>query len=256
MITAIDVGNSSISIGAFEGEALLFLARISTQNDATADEYAVKLRHIFELYGHSAEEIEGAIISSVVPPLSLRPQQAIRLLKDVRVYMVGPGLKTGLNIKVDSPSQLGADLVTMAVSATAKYPAPTLVIDMSTAITFSAIDRNKTLVGCAITPGVDLSLNALAEGTAQLQKIGLEEPLRSVIGRNTIESMRAGSVYGNAAMIDGMIARFREELGETLTVVATGEQCSPVLSFCREEVIFDENLLLEGLRMIYKKNQK
>ncbi len=256
MIVAVDIGNSNISIGAYSGTGLLFLSRISTNNDATADEYAVKLRHIFDLNGHTAAEMEGAIISSVVPPLSPRLFQALKLLKDVRVYTVGPGLKTGLNIKIDTPSQLGSDLVCVSVAATEKYPVPAVVVDMSTAITFSAIDSRKSLVGCAITPGVELSLNALAEGTAQLQKIDLDEPVCSVIGHNTIESMRAGSVYGNAAMIDGMIARFREELGEDLCVVATGAQAAVILPYCREKVMYDEHLLLDGLRLIFEKNRK
>lgn len=256
MIVAIDVGNSNISIGAYSGDKLLFLSRISTKNDATADEYAVKLRHIFDLYGHAVPEMEGAIVSSVVPPLSPRLCQALKLLKDVRIYTIGPGLKTGLNIKIDNPSQLGSDLVCVSVAATAKYPSPAVVVDMSTAITFSAIDSRKNLVGCAITPGVELSLNALVEGTAQLQKIDLDEPVHSVVGHNTIESMRAGSVYGNAAMIDGMIVRFREELGDNLSVVATGAQAGYILPYCKEKIIYDENLLLDGLRLIFEKNRK
>lgn len=256
MIVAVDVGNSNISIGAYSGMNLLFLSRISTHSDATADEYAVKLRHIFDLYGHTFEEIEGAIISSVVPPLSHRLHQAIKLLKNVRVYTVGPGLKTGLNIKIDNPSQLGSDLVCVSVAATIKYSAPALIVDMSTAVTFLGVDARRNLVGCAITPGIELSLNALAEGTAQLQKIDLTEPVHSVIGHNTIESMRAGSIYGNAAMIDGMITRFCEEFGEELCVIATGAQAPYILPYCKKKIIYDENLLLDGLRLIYDKNQK
>ncbi|MGI5897033.1 MAG: type III pantothenate kinase [Oscillospiraceae bacterium] len=255
MVVAVDVGNSVISIGAYAGTELLFVSRIGTRN-ATVDEYAVKLRQVFDLHGHSPEEVEGAIVSSVVPPLSPRLCEALRLLCGVRVYTVGPGLKTGLNIKIDNPSQLGSDLVCVSVAATAKYPAPAVVIDMSTATTFSAIDSHKNQVGCTIVPGMEFSLNALAEGTAQLQKIDLGEPVRSVIGHNTIESMRAGSVYGTAAMLDGMIARFREELGESLTVIATGAQVEHILPVCREQIIYDENLLLDGLRLIYEKNQK
>lgn len=256
MIVAVDVGNSNISIGAYSGSGLLFLSRISTDANATADEYAVKFRHIFDLYGHSEAEMEGAIVSSVVPPLSPKLYQALKLLKDIRVFTIGPGLKTGLNIKIDTPSQLGSDIVCVSVAATAKYPAPMVVVDMSTATIFSAIDCRKTLLGCAITPGVELSLNALAEGTAQLQKIDLNEPVSTAVGRNTIESMRAGSVYGNAAMIDGMAARYREELGEKLTIIATGAQAPAILPYCREKIIYDENLLLDGLRMIYEKNQR
>ena len=256
MIAVVDIGNSNISIGAYSGDQLLFLSRISTQNDATADEYAVRLRHIFDLYGHSVEEMEGAMISSVVPPLSPRLFQALKLLKDVRVYTVGPGLKTGLNIKIDNPSQLGSDLVCVAVAAVAKYPAPSVIIDMSTATTFSAVDSRKNLVGCSIVPGVELSLNALAEGTAQLQKIDLDEPVRSVVGRNTIESMRAGSVYGNASLIDGMIARFRAELVGELSVIATGAQAPYILPNCGETIIYDKKLLLDVLRLIYEKNRR
>lgn len=256
MVIAVDVGNTGILIGGYDGEKQLFLSRISTRAHATADEYAVKLLHILALYRHTPDEIEGAIISSVVPPLSSCLEQALKLLKNVRVYTVGPGLKTGLNIKIDNPSQLGSDMVAEAVAVLDGYSIPAVIIDVDTAITFTAIDAKKQLIGCAIVPGITISLDALTQNTALLQKIDLSEPVRSVVGRNTIDSMRAGSLIGNACMIDGMIARYREELGENLTVVVTGAQAKQVLPYCRETFLCNENLLLDGLRLIYEKNQK
>jgi len=256
MLLAIDIGNSNVVMGGIRENQIVFQIRIATDPIKTSDQYGVEIKNMLDLSQVQVAEIDDCIISSVVPPLSPRLFQALKLLKDVRVYTVGPGLKTGLNIKIDNPSQLGSDLVCVAVAAVAKYPAPSVIIDMSTATTFSAVDSRKNLVGCSIVPGVELSLNALAEGTAQLQKIDLDEPVRSVVGRNTIESMRAGSVYGNASLIDGMIARFRAELVGELSVIATGAQAPYILPYCGETIIYDKNLLLDGLRLIYEKNRR
>ena len=167
--------------------------------------------------------------------------------------MLGPGVKTGLNIKIDNPAQLGADLVAGAVGALDAYTLPCIIIDMGTASTISVLDKNGTFLGGSIAAGVKLTLKALTENTAQLTSIPIEAP-QSVIGRNTVECMQSGLVYGTAAMIDGLLDKIEEELGQEATVVATGGLSKEIITHCKRNIIYDENLLLEGLRVIYEKN--
>jgi type III pantothenate kinase len=258
MILTIDIGNSNITIGAYcaEEEQRLFLSRIGTDRKKMPDEYAIMINSILRLYGHRAEDLEGAIISSVVPPLSATLKSAILRLKDMRILTVGPGIKTGLNILLDNPAQLGADLVCVSVAAMEKYPLPSIVLDMGTATTISALDRGGNFVGGSIIPGVRISLEALTSRTAQLPQIELDCPPRSVIGSNTIDCMKSGVMYGTAGMIDGIIRRYRAELGDDLTVIATGGLSAPITRLCENEVIQDENLLLDGLYLLYRKNTK
>ena len=166
---------------------------------------------------------------------------------------VGPGGKTGLNIKIDNPAQLGADLVAGAVGALDAYTTPCVVIDMGTASTISVLDKNGTFLGGIIAAGVRLTLKALAENTAQLSSINIEAP-QSVIGANTAECMQSGLVYGTASMIDGLLERIEEEMEETPTVVATGGLSKEIITHCKSNIIYNENLLLDGLRVIYEKN--
>ena len=167
--------------------------------------------------------------------------------------MLGPGVKTGLNIKIDNPAQLGADLVAGAVGAIDEYTMPCVIIDMGTASTISVLDRSGAFLGGAIAAGVRLTLKALAENTAQLPSISIEAP-SAVIGSNTVECMQSGLVYGTAAMLDGLLDKIEQELGETPTVVATGGMSKEIIPHCRRNIIYNENLLLDGLRIIYEKN--
>ena len=252
MILTIDVGNTHTIIGVYDKDELIFTARMSTDRQKTRDEYAVTIRSILSL-SDKVGEIEGAIISSVVPQVSGLLQGAINRLYDCKVFIVGPGVKTGLNIKIDNPAQLGADLVCVSVAAQKKYPLPSIVFDLGTATTISALNKNGEMVGGSILTGVNTALNALAQGTAQLPQISLEGEV-DVIGSNTIDCMRSGAVLGNACMIDGMIARYKEILGEDTTVIATGGLSKVIAPHCREEIIIDETLLLDGLYTIYNKN--
>lgn len=255
MILAIDIGNSNIVIGAFEGKERVFLSRIATDRSKMSDEYAVIIKSVLGLYGVDDVKFEGAIISSVVPILSRAVKNAVkRIDENINVMMVGPGIKTGLNIKIDNPAQLGADIVCVSVAAQEKYPLPSLVIDMGTATTFSAIDRNKNFLGGSILPGVRIGLEALVGRTAQLQQISLGDEVK-VIGSNTVDSMKSGVVLGAACMIDGLIARYKEVLGEDLTVIATGGISGDILPHCRQYIIRDEDLLIDGLRILYEKNK-
>lgn len=253
MILTIDVGNTHTIIGVYSGDELIFTARIATDRQKTRDEYAITIRDILSLSDKVCGEVEGAIISSVVPQVSGLLQGAIKILYDCRVFIVGPGVKTGLNIKIDNPAQLGADLVCVSVAAQNKYPLPSIVFDLGTATTISAMTRDGEMIGGSILTGVNTALNALSQGTAQLPQISLDGAV-DVIGSNTIDCMRSGAVIGNACMIDGMIKRYREILGEDATVIATGGLSKVIAVHCREDIIIDETLLLDGLYTIYKKN--
>jgi type III pantothenate kinase len=252
MILTIDVGNTHTIIGAFCEDKLLFTSRISTDRHKTQDEYAVAIRSVLSLHG-ATDSIDGAIISSVVPQVSSLLENAIKMLFGCKVFVVGPGVKTGLNIKIDNPAQLGADLVCVSVAAQNKYPLPSIVFDLGTATTISALTEKGEMIGGSILTGVGTALNALAQGTAQLPQISLSGEV-SVIGSNTVDCMRSGAIIGAAAMIDGMILRYKEILGENTTVIATGGLASSIVPHCRESIVVDDNLLLDGLYSIYKKN--
>ena len=253
MLLAVDIGNTNITLGLYDEEILLFTARLSTEVRRTADQYAIDIKDILSLHGCDYENIEDAIISSVVPSVGAAVGRAISLLCHIVPLTLAPGVKTGLHIKIDNPAQLGADLAAGAVGALAEYTMPCIVIDMGTASTISVLDKNGAFLGGAIAAGVNLTLKALTENTSQLPAISIESP-QSVIGTNTADCMRSGLVLGTAAMLDGMIDRIEEELGETATVVATGGLSREIISHCSHSIIYNENLLLDGLRIIYEKN--
>lgn len=255
MIFTVDVGNTNIVIGVFDNEEkLVFSARLATQSTKTADEYAIDFKNILGLYNVPVDCFDGAIISTVVPPLMPVLKDAIKKLLKCRVLVVSSGIKTGLNIKIDDPAILGADLVCGAVGAMAKYPLPLIIFDMGTATTISAIDKNGCFLGGTIFPGVKVSLRALSSVAAQLPDINTELNGMSVIGKNSIDSMKSGIVFGTASMIDGMIERYKAELGDDATVIATGGIAPSIVMHCKSDIIVDENLLTDGLLIIYKKN--
>lgn len=253
MLLAIDIGNTNITLGLFCDEVLKLTARLSTDPRKTADEYAIDIKDVLALHGEEVSEVEDCIISSVVPAVGGSVSAAVALLCDTVPLMLGPGVKTGLNIKIDNPAQLGADLAAGAVGALHEYTMPCIIIDMGTATTLSVLDQNGAFLGGSIGPGVRMTMRALAEGTAALPAIGVTSP-KSVIGKNTVDCMQSGIVLGAAAMLDGLIDRIEEELGETATVVATGGLSKEIITFCKNDIIYNENLLLEGLRLIYEKN--
>lgn len=254
MLLVVDIGNSNIVLGGYEGENLLFVSRIRTDSRRTDVEYAVLIKEILGLYGYLPADITGGIISSVVPPLSGALKNAILLIQKVKVLTVGPGIKTGINIKIDNPGQLGADLLATAVGAVSKYPLPAVVIDLGTATKITVIDKDGSFRGGAIMPGVIVALNALAAQTAQLPRISLDAASVDPIGTNTVDCMKSGSILGTASMIDGMIERYREELGPDVSVIACGGLVSGIVPHCKAAVHTDENLLLEGLRILFYKN--
>ncbi len=253
MLLTVDIGNTNITLGVYEQNVLKLTARIATDSKHTDDQYAYELKNVLELYGIDPEQIEDAVISSVVPLVGKSVCNAVSKLCDIVPLMLGPGVKTGLNIKIDNPAQLGADLVAAAVGAIDEYTMPCIIIDMGTASTISVLDRNGVFLGGAIAAGVNLTLKALSENTAQLTSVQIETP-KSVIGANTVDCMQSGLVYGTAAMIDGLVERIIDELGEPATVVATGGMSRQIIEHCKTDIIYNENLLLDGLKLIYDKN--
>lgn len=254
MILAVDVGNTNIVLGFLNGKELIHECRLSTAVDDSADEYAIKFKSIFEIFKIEVDAVEGSVLSSVVPPLNRTISKALVLITGKKPIVVGPGVRTGLNIKINNPAELGADMVVGAVAGIAKYPCPQILFDLGTATTASVIDKNGCFLGGAILCGVKTALNALESSTAQLPQIEIVAP-ESAIGTNTIDSMRSGTVFGAAAMLDGLIKRFEAELGEKATVIVTGGLGSIVAQYCENDVIVDRHLLLDGLRIIYEKNK-
>ena len=254
MLLTIDIGNTNLTLGVYDESVLLFTARLSTDTRLTSDQYAVAIKDILALHNTDYSDIEDCIIASVVPTVATSVANAISLLCHIVPLELGPGLKTGLNIKIDNPAQLGADLVAGAVGAISEYTLPCIVIDMGTATTVSVINGEGQFIGGSIAAGVMLTLKALTENTSQLPSIKLSAP-PSVIGRNTVDCMRSGLILGTASMIDGLIERISAELDEIPTVIATGGLSKEIITHCKSEIIYNENLLLEGLREIYEKNK-
>lgn len=254
MILAVDIGNSNIVLGCFEGEKILFTERLSTNLQATTIEYTIMIKNILELNGLSDRSFQGGIISSVVPSVTLAVKAAMERLTNQHIMVVGPGIKTGLKIMLDNPAQLGSDRVADAVAAVNNYPAPIIIVDMGTATTISVIDKVKNFLGGMILPGLRASLDSLTNRTSQLPNISLVPP-KKIIGSNTIDCMKSGVINGTASSIDGIIDRIEEELGEKCTVISTGGVSQTIIPFCKKDIILDDQLLLKGLMIIYNKNK-
>lgn len=255
MLLAVNIGTSHVYVGCMEGANAKSVFSLKSDLMRTDCEYAVLLEQAIRLCGLSSSELDGAIIASVVPPLTRIMRSAIRLLCHRDALVVGSGIKTGLNIRIDNPAQLGSDLAVGAVGALERYTPPLIVINIGTATTFSVINSDAQLLGGAIMPGVSLALGALADTASQLPRVPIEAP-KGCIGKNTIDCMKSGSVLGAAAAIDGMIARMEAELGESAGLIASGELASAIIPHCQREIIHDPELVLRGLAVIYAKNKK
>lgn len=253
MILAIDMGNTNIVIGCIDSERTWFVERLTTSHDKTGTEYAINIKNILEIHQIKPAQIEGAILSSVVPPLNAAISSAVKKILGYHPMLVSSGIKTGMNILMDNPKTVGSDMIVDAVAAIHEYPAPIIIIDMGTATTMSVVDRAGNYIGGVILPGLYVSLDSLSSKTAQLPSISLDIP-KKVIGKNTVDCMRSGAMYGNAGMIDGIIERMEDELGETATVIATGGLSRFVVPLCRHKITYDETLLLKGLLILYEKN--
>lgn len=255
MLLAIDIGNTNLVIGCIHDDKILFKARIATDSIRTSDQYGVEIKNMLEAYGVKRSDIDDCIISSVVPPVFNSVRTGVIKIIGKQPMVVGPGLKTGLNIHVDVPSQVGSDRIVIAVAALAEYKAPLLLMDLGTATTIEAVEPDNVYMGGVIIPGVRVSLDALTSRAAQLPGISLDQP-KQVIGKNTVDCMRSGMMFGTAAMIDGLVERMEEELGHRCTLIATGGLAQFIAPLCKREIILDKDLLLKGLNIIYKKNKK
>lgn len=254
MILAIDMGNSNIVIGAIDDERTYFVERVTTNHGKTDLEYAVNIKSILEIHSIPPSRITGGIISSVVPPLNAALKSAVRKIFGFEPLLVGSGMKTGMNIIMDNPKTVGADMIVDAVAAKKGYPCPIIIIDMGTATTMSVVDVSGNYIGGVILPGLKVSLDSLSGKTAQLPYISLDDIPGKVIGKNTIDCMRSGIMYGNASMIDGIIDRMEAELGRPASLVATGGLARFITPLCRHKISYEDDLLLKGLLILYNKN--
>ena len=255
MILTIDIGNSNIVLGGVKDDEIVFEARLRTEVTKTSDQYCVDLKILMDVYGVRVDDIEGTIIASVVPQVLNSMQTAVKKLTGKTCLVVGPGLKTGLDIRLENPNQTGADLVVGCVAALREHKPPMIVVDMGTATTMVVLDQKGALVGGCICPGVKISMDALTERTALLPGLQLDQPKRA-IGRNTVDCIRSGIMMGAACMLDGMVERMEEELGCKTTVVVTGGIAKFVIPMCRTPMIYEKDLIIKGLAALYRENKK
>ena len=255
MILTLDIGNAAIVICCVDRGECLRRFVLSSNLDRTADEYTALITLLSQQADVELFAISGAIVASVVPRLTPVLCRAVEQLTGQAPLVVGPGLKSGLNIRMDDPTELGGDLVAAAVAAIERYPLPCVVVDMGKATAIGVIDQRGAYVGGLICPGMALSSSSLAEETSQLRDVSLEPP-QHTIGKNTRDSMRSGILYGTAAMLDGLVTRIEEELGAPASVILTGDGAADIVPLCRHEnVMLDEDLVMRGLWRIYTKNR-
>lgn len=254
MLLCIDVGNTNITVGIYDGDKLMLTSRLSTDKKRTGDQYAIELASLLKLFEIDISQITGAIMSSVVPELTLSLKRAVRRLCSIEVLCVSIHLKTNLTYKTDNAEEIGPDLIACAVAAVERYPMPCVIFDLGTATTVTIIDKTGAFIGCVIAVGVEVSMEALSGRASMLPHIGIEAP-NSVIATNSADCMRSGAVYGTAAMLDGLATRIERELGSEASLIATGGLSSVIIPYCEKNVEYTENLLLDGLKIIYELNK-
>ena len=257
MFLAIDIGNTCITFGVYDdNDEIAFVSRLATDRAKFSDDYAINFKKLFDLYDVCENDISGCAISSVVPELTAEISEATKKITGIIPFILGPGMKTGMNILIDNPAQLGADLLAGCVGAANLYPLPCLVIDLGTASKISAVDKDGAFRGCAIAPGIRVSLDVLASKTSQLPNISLTKPSKA-IGTNTNDSMQSGAVLGFASMIDGLCDKFEKELNQgEMFAVATGGLAEDLVKSCKRKIEYNGELILYGLKILYEKNRK
>lgn len=253
MFLAIDVGNTQTAIGVFDGDEVVDQWRLTSVRDRTKDEYTIMLRGLLEPAGYLPSQFTGAAMSSVVPPVAMSLRPALVEIVGADVLVVGPGVKTGLAIKIDNPREVGADRVVNSVAALEAYGAPVVVVDFGTATTFDVVDSEGDYSGGAIAPGLEVSMDGLIGATAALRRVDLVEP-RSVVGKGTVEAIQSGLLYGYAGLVDGILGRIAEATGPS-PVVATGGLAPVITPLCDADMTVDGSLTLLGLRLIWERNQ-
>lgn len=255
MVLAVEIGNTHISLGGFDGDDCKFVAPIATAPKRIGVEIAWELKGVFSLFGLQANQFHAAIVGSVVPTMTAAVIQALSLLGIEQVLSLSSGVRTGVNIKTEQPRKLGSDLVANAAWALSNALFPCVVVDLGTATTFTVLDQTGALIGTAICAGVDISLDALKRQTEQLTHVMLQTPKHGVLGHNTEEAIKAGAVFGTASMVDGMLLRYTEELGTQPHVLITGGAAEPIVPYLRTPHRLEPYLTLRGLHWIWKKNQ-
>ena len=256
MLFVADIGNTVIKVGVYDKDVLKCTARLSSSGNRSSDEYAVTLQAILQMNGVDGRKIRGAVIASVVKPLSPVFGGAVEKLCGIKPLFMGPGVRTGLNIKIERPSELGADIAAGCVGALSKYQPPFVVMGLEDATTLTLIDREARLCGVLICPGAFAGIQSLSRMAAELPVIALEPP-KALLGKNTVDSMNNGAVYGAAAMVEGLVERLREFSGEDkLPVIATGTLCDIILPQCRIQARQEPDLVLQGLKKVYELNTK
>lgn len=255
MLLTADVGNTNIKLGIFDGDELRYKLRFSTNDKMTSDEFAVELYTFFQIYDIDYKKIDGSIISSVVPKVTQPLMDAIEIVMGVRSLIIGPGLKTGMDLKIDRPETLGGDIVCGCVGTYEKYGGPLIVIFMGTATVVAYVDENCAYRGGIIAPGVGISLDALTSRGALLPAVDLMAPKKAIC-TNTVDCMRSGIMNGTSCMLDGMIDLFMRETGKSCKIVATGGLAPQMIQNCTHEIAYEENIILNGLKSIYAKNHR
>ena len=254
LLLAIDIGNTSIAIGVYEGQQVAATFRIATDQDNLPDEYAMLLLSLLRTRGIEPERVGAAVLSSTVPPLIQTFSQVCRDYFEVDALVVGTGVRTGVRVRYDNPREVGADRILHAVAALARYDPPIIIVDFGTALVFDAISREGDYLGGAIAPGIGIASQALFTRTSMLRRVSIERP-PSVVGRNTVHSLQAGMFFGYVDMVCGMVRRFKAEVGEDATVIATGGYASILAGEAGCIDAIEEDLNLEGLRRVYEANR-
>ena len=253
MLLTVDAGNTQTVFGLFAGDDLAHHWRIKTERERTADEYRVWLAGILGLEGLRFDSIEGAALSSVVPTVKAELRRMLGELLDGPTVVVEPGVRTGIAIQIDNPREVGADRLVNSLAAVERYGAPAVVVDFGTSTNFDVVGPDGAYIGGVIAAGVEVSHNALIGATAALRRVDLTPP-RSVIGKGTVEAIQSGLLLGHAGLVDGIVERLREELGDSTPIIGTGGLANKIVPLTRTVEIVDEYLTLEGLRLVYTLN--